>query len=196
MAQHSSLIFITGGVRSGKSRFAEDLAEKIWRRQEDSKLHYIASMQKSDEEMASRIARHQEDRRKSGLPWQTWEQPVGIGELVPFFHKHDVVLLDCLTTWLNNALFFSSNGWQNIEFVEKLFTDMCQEMTAISRQVRALIIVSNEVLHEPLDTNELIITYSRLLGTLHQWIVKNAREAYVVEMGIPVPMKGAKVCGE
>ena len=59
-----------------------------------------------------------------------------------------------------------------------------------------MIIVSNEVLHEPIGDNELILTYSRLLGKLHQSIVKDCREAYLVEMGIPVQMKGEKPCGE
>jgi adenosylcobinamide kinase/adenosylcobinamide-phosphate guanylyltransferase len=196
MAQHSSIIFITGGVRSGKSQFAEELAAKIWQQEESGGLHYIASMQASDKEMTKRIIRHQEDRRQSGLEWQTWEKPMSIGELAPSFHSNDVVLFDCLTTWLNNELFFSSDGWQDKEFLEGLPAKMLAGIAAIANRVRALIIVSNEVLHEPIGDNELILTYSKLLGKLHQSIVKDCREAYLVEMGIPVQMKGEKPCGE
>ena len=55
MAQNSSIIFITGGVRSGKSQFAEELAAKIWQQEASGGLHYIASMQASDKEMTKRI---------------------------------------------------------------------------------------------------------------------------------------------
>ncbi|MBB6447691.1 bifunctional adenosylcobinamide kinase/adenosylcobinamide-phosphate guanylyltransferase [Bacillus benzoevorans] len=196
MAQQSSLIFVSGGVRSGKSQFAEKLAADIWRQEPKNGLHYIASMQRSDGEMAQRITRHQEDRRRSGLKWQTWEKPVSIGELASSFYSHDVVLLDCLTTWLNNELFFSAGDFQDRVFLEQLFVQMRDGIEKIKRRVTALIIVSNEVLNEPIGDNDLILTYNRLLGRLHQAIVKDCREAYWVEMGIPVQMKGETRCGE
>lgn len=196
MAQQSSIIFVSGGVRSGKSQLAEKLAAGIWQQAGIGGLHYIASMQGSDGEMKQRITRHQEDRRKSGLEWQTWEKPVSIGELAPSFAGNDVVLLDCLTTWLNNELFFSDNSFQDKGFLEHLFEQMLGGIGEISRRVKALIIVSNEVLNEPIGHNELILTYNKLLGRLHQAIVKDCREAYWVEMGIPVQMKGETPCVE
>ncbi len=196
MARDSSIIFITGGVRSGKSQFAEELAAEIWHQEASGGLHYIASMQASDKEMTKRIARHQEGRRQSGLEWHTWEKPMSIGELAPSFHGNEFVLFDCLTTWLNNELFFSPDGWQDEEFLASLSAKMLEGIAMIAKRVRALIIVSNEVLHEPLGDNELIITYSKLLGKLHQSIVKDCREAYLVDMGIPLQMKGVRQCVE
>lgn len=196
MAQHSSIILVTGGVRSGKSQFAEKLAASIWQQQEGSSLQYIASMQASDGEMRQRIIRHQEDRRTSGLEWRTWEKPVSIGELAPLFSGDDVVLLDCLTTWLNNELFFSNNNFQDKGFLDRLFEQMLDGIGEISRHVKALIIVSNEVLNELTGDNDLILAYNRMLGKLHQAIVKACIEAYWVEMGIPVQMKGEKRCVE
>lgn len=192
MARQSSIIFVTGGVRSGKSQFAEKLAADLWREPDSGGLHYIASMQASDAEMKRRINRHQEDRRKSGLEWQTWEKPSSIGELACSFQKQDVVLLDCLTTWLNNELFYSDSGWQELSFIDQLYERMLKEINKISERVKALIIVSNEVLNEPVGDNDLILAYNKLLGKLHQAIVKDCREAYLVEMGIPIQMKGEK----
>ncbi|WP_338450771.1 bifunctional adenosylcobinamide kinase/adenosylcobinamide-phosphate guanylyltransferase [Niallia oryzisoli] len=190
MAKAESIIFITGGVRSGKSSFAEHLAADMWKRSGAGKLHYIAAMQPSDTEMKKRILKHQAGRQQSGLDWMTWEKPVSIEELAPSFHHHDVVLLDCLTTWLNNELFFEEKKWQEESFVEELLEEMWHGILRIAQEVRVLVIVSNEVLHEPIAGNELVFQYSRLLGKLHQRIVASSSKAFLVEAGIPVDMKG------
>ena len=190
MAHDSSIIFITGGVRSGKSRFAEKIAMERWQSLGSGHLHYIAAMQPSDFEMEKRIRRHKEDRRQSGHHWKTWEQPVSIGKLASYFKGDDIVLLDCLTTWLNNELFFVEDKWQDKAFQEALFEQMCQEINKISQQVHTLIIVSNEVLNEPIGDNGFVIRYRRLLGKLHQAIVEDAYQAFLVEAGLPILMKG------
>ena len=120
-------------------------------------------MQSSDSEMQQRISRHQEDRRQSGCDWKTWEKPVSIGELASFFKHDDIVLLDCLTTWLNNELFFVEDKWQDESFQATLFDQMCQGINDIRLKVKGMIIVSNEVLHEPIQHNELVLIYSKLL---------------------------------
>ena len=190
MAHDSSIIFITGGVRSGKSRFAEKMATELSKSSNRSMLHYIAAMQPSDSEMRQRIGLHQEERLQSGYRWQTWEKPVSIGELASIFKSDDIVLLDCLTTWLNNELFFVENKWQDERFQMALFEKMRSGIKSISQQVKALIIVSNEVLYEPIGNNDLVLIYSRMLGKLHQDLVGNAHQAFLVEAGIPVLMKG------
>lgn len=189
MANQSSLVFITGGVRSGKSQFAEKTASQLWKSSQKSNLHYIATMVESDSEMRNRIYRHQEDRIRSGLGWQTWEKPNKIGELAPF-HENDIVLLDCLTTWLNNELFFQGDCWQKQTSQHDLIEKMWTEIQGLSKGIGTFIIVSNEVLHEPVGSNELVYVYRRILGELHQRIVERARCAYLVESGIPVVMKG------
>lgn len=190
MAQHSSITFITGGVRSGKSTFAEKMASVSWKAENYGQLHYIAAMQPSDEEMKQRIEKHQEDRGRSGLNWKTWEKPTSISELAVNFSHEDVVLLDCLTTWLNNELFLKVDRWQDESFLRELYEKIWNEIEVISRKVKSFIIVSNEVLNEPLQTNDLVLIYSSLLGSLHQRIVAQSRQAYLVEAGIPILMKG------
>jgi len=60
----------------------------------------------------------------------------------------------------------------------------------VSQSVKTFIIVSNEVLNEPISNRDLVFTYHYLLGNLHQRIVREAKEAYLVEAGIPIAMKG------
>ena len=190
MAHESSISFITGGVRSGKSSFAERMAMELAQSFNESQLQYIAAMQPSDVEMKQRISRHKEVRVQSGYCWQTWEKPILIGELARTFKSNDIVLLDCLTTWLNNELFIVEDKWQDEQFQADLFEQMCQGIHAISLKVKALIIVSNEVFYESIQQNELVLIYSKLLGKLHQYIVTTAKQAFLVEAGIPILMKG------
>src|SRR5690606_5688809 len=91
-----ALIFICGGVRSGKSSFAEKSAAGI-ASQINGVLNYVAAGQPSDPEMKERIDRHQKDRMESGLDWKTWEKPAELNTISAAFSSKDVVLLDCLT---------------------------------------------------------------------------------------------------
>lgn len=184
------LIFISGGARSGKSTFAEEYALSL-AHQKDAKLHYVATSRKSDAEMKRRIEHHREQRRKSGASWQTWESPVGAGKLASRFHDTDIVLLDCLTVWLTNELFLDGGEerWQDSRYQENVYNAILNSVTAIRKKAGTLILVSNEVLNEPLPENFLVQTYGRLLGHLHQSIVAEASRSYLVESGFPVLMK-------
>ena len=188
----SSLIFISGGVRSGKSSFAEKLAADM-ARQTAGNLHYIAAGQASDTEMKERIVRHQKDRLASGLRWKTWEQPTDIMALSEAFGRHDIVLLDCLTTLLNNEFFAVDGQWKMASFQEQVMCSIMKGIEQITRCCQALIVVSNEVLYESIGENELVFTYSKMLGQLHQHAVANAKQAYLVEAGIPILMKEVDV---
>ncbi|WP_264740981.1 bifunctional adenosylcobinamide kinase/adenosylcobinamide-phosphate guanylyltransferase [Cytobacillus firmus] len=184
-----SLIFISGGVRSGKSSFAERTAAGLAIKTE-GKLHYIAAGKAYDPEMEARIQRHQDDRDKSGLSWTTWEKSSALEEISGNFNNQDIILFDCLTTLLNNELFRAEDVWRNREFQENLSSDILRAITEIRKKCSSLVVVSNEVLNEPIGKNELVITYSKILGTLHRNIVDMADEAYLVEAGIPIQMKG------
>ncbi|MHA7963158.1 bifunctional adenosylcobinamide kinase/adenosylcobinamide-phosphate guanylyltransferase [Paenibacillus sp. CAU 1782] len=107
-------VLITGGARSGKSRFAEAYAAHI-----GSRGIYIATCQPYDQEMKERIGRHQVQREEDGFAWTTLEEPLRVGELLDELSKQlenevqelrardekpPVVLLDCLTLWLTNHM--------------------------------------------------------------------------------------------
>ncbi|HLR52564.1 MAG TPA: bifunctional adenosylcobinamide kinase/adenosylcobinamide-phosphate guanylyltransferase [Candidatus Avamphibacillus sp.] len=180
------LIFITGGVRSGKSSFAETLAISRVQNMKRS-LHYIATSKQSDKEMIDRIKRHQEQRNSSDVSWKTREQTVDM-HMLEFTHS-DIVLLDCLTVLLSNELFRDEYNSSDEQYQEETYHRILKGIDAILRQTQTLIIVSNEVLNEPLSSELLTKSYASLLGKLHQAIVKQATKAYLVEAGIPVLMK-------
>ncbi|MDZ5474211.1 bifunctional adenosylcobinamide kinase/adenosylcobinamide-phosphate guanylyltransferase [Bacillus sp. 31A1R] len=190
MANTSRLVFVTGGVRSGKSSFAERLAEMESIRTEGS-LHYIATGVNSDSEMAKRIVRHQQERTNSELDWNTWEQSHNVGNLAPKFSNKDIILLDCLTTLLNNEFFTRHQDWDEkfqLEVQDWILTGIDQ----LREKCHTLIVVSNELLHEGLLNNDLVFIYGRLIGRLHQQLVTNADQAYLIESGIPILMKGER----
>lgn len=191
MAAVPSLIFISGGVRSGKSSFAELLAVNI-AAETGGELYYLATGVPFDSEMRERIQKHKDDRAQGKYVWQTIECPENIGGLAESFEGKEVVLLDCLTTLLNNELYTSDQNW-NDDFLSGVMVKVITGIREINTRTRTLIVVSNEVFQEPLPESELIQTYKKILGKIHQQIVKEADKAYLVEAGIPIIMKGVRV---
>ncbi|MGX6441705.1 bifunctional adenosylcobinamide kinase/adenosylcobinamide-phosphate guanylyltransferase [Neobacillus sp. K501] len=189
METTSTLIFITGGVRSGKSNYAEQMAVEIARKY-DGQLTYIATGVPSDQEMKQRIAKHQQDREAGLFNWKTIERSLKIGEIADGFCKRDIILLDCVTTLLNNELFSNDQDWDEA-FIKMTLERIVNGILAIKSRAGTLIVVSNEVFYEPNVGNELVFTYRKLLGQIHQRLVENADQAILVEAGIPIMMKGA-----
>lgn len=183
----SPFIFITGGVRSGKSTFAEQLAISF-AKEKGGHLHYIATSETVDDEMKERIKRHQEERKRSSLLWRTWEQPVQIEKIAPFFGKGDILLLDCLTTLVNNEMYLFDRE------IEEIFHRVKKGIFSFIEQGSTLIVVSNEVGFEPIDHHhELVLNYCSLIGKLHRAFVEKANRAYLVESGIPILMKNHEI---
>lgn len=183
----ASLVFISGGVRSGKSTFAEQLANTHAKRRH-GKLHYIACGQHTDGEMSARIKRHQETREANSIPWRTWEQPVNLLGIADQFTKQDIVLIDCITTLLSNELFADDD--YKMSYPKDRQQAILQGVKRIQKNSFLTIVVSNEVFHEPVGTEPLTIIYTKMLGQLHQKLVATATHAFVVEAGIPIVMKG------
>ncbi|MEH6995849.1 bifunctional adenosylcobinamide kinase/adenosylcobinamide-phosphate guanylyltransferase [Neobacillus drentensis] len=183
----ASLIFISGGVRSGKSSFAEKIALEL-AKENGGQLNYLATGVPSDQEMRERIEKHQRDREAGIFQWRTLEQSQNIREIAHFFNCEDIILLDCVTTLLNNELFSANQKWD-----ESFFTNVMETITTgiieIRDRAKVLIVVSNEVFHESMAENDLVFSYGRILGKLHQQLVKTADQAFLVEAGIPINMK-------
>ena len=94
----SKVTLVTGGARSGKSTFAEELVKE-----KGDKILYIATAKAIDEEMKDRIRRHRE-RRPNG--WDTLEQYSGLGAVLPDRSRdYDALLLDCVTIMSTNIIF-------------------------------------------------------------------------------------------
>lgn len=188
--KQGTLTFISGGVRSGKSAYAEQLV-RTDAKQTGGRLVYIASGTATDDEMAKRIARHQTDRADDG--WMTIEQPTHLEQVLPNLQPDDHVLWDCVTTWLGNEAFA---GWETgtpcilkPECMDQKITTLLDTIERIQNRTNQLVIVSNEVFDEQLKTEEITRTYTHTLGTLHQAIVAKADAAIEMDSGLPIVHK-------
>lgn len=180
----AKMIFITGGVRSGKSAYAEALAESLSVEHEWN-LHYIACGVASDPEMQKRIHRHQTKRSEAIAVWKTWEKPYQLNKIADQFTDKDVLVLDCMTTLLNNYLFLC-----RMTDKHQVISNILADVDSLSKTCRQIIIVSNEVFQGMPHEDTLTTTYQALLGTIHQHIVNRADYAYLIEHGIPICKKG------
>ncbi|MCM3756041.1 threonine-phosphate decarboxylase CobD [Sporosarcina aquimarina] len=188
--KQGSLTFISGGVRSGKSAYAEQLV-RTGAKQTGGRLIYIASGTATDDEMSERIARHRTDRADDG--WMTIEQPTHLEDVLPSLQQGDHVLWDCVTTWLGNVAY---EGWETgspcilkTECMDEKITKLLDTIKGIQNLTNQLVIVSNEVFDEPLKTEEITRTYTHTLGKLHQAIVAKADTAIEMDSGLPIVHK-------
>lgn len=183
-----TLIFITGGVRSGKSAFAENYAQKISQEIDGKRIVYIATGVATDSEMLVRILRHQVDRRASSYSWHTIEEPYRVDYAMQQLTTGDVALWDCVTTWLTNCFYEGyDTGTPCVEkqgCVERKIVTMKKALLAAKRASIPLIIVSNELLDEPPYAFHEVELYRQYLGELHQWFVSEAEEVYELDYGI------------
>lgn len=191
MAQ-SSLIFVSGGVRSGKSRFAEKLAINL-SHHHDGTLYYVACGRPGDPEMNERIARHKIDRENSAGNWVTLEYPVAIDGAVPLLDSYSIVLIDCLTTLLNNEMFpaaSSMDEWESPTFLASVKKRILDAIKELRKHAKSVIVVSNELLHAPITDNGVNHAYSKMIGNIHQEMVAMSDKAYLMEAGCAMLMKG------
>ena len=177
------LIFITGGVRSGKSSYAEGLAAGL--RKGNEELVYLACGVNTDQEMERRILKHQEDRAFATENWITMECPRSIGDALDSIPHHAIVLLDCLTTLLTNEM-FAAEKMDDRGVEKKIF----QSIIAVLDRAQVLIVVSNEVFFDlPINSGD-ILRFQRTLGLLHNRMVEESITAIDMSVGIPVVKKG------
>jgi adenosylcobinamide kinase/adenosylcobinamide-phosphate guanylyltransferase len=170
------IILITGGCRSGKSRFALDYANQHF-----SKKLYLATCEALDEEMAQRIAHHKKTRSPE---WQTIEEPVEVADKIKQYgDKTDVILLDCITLWLSNLLMRQKDDAEILKEISALI-DTMQEKQA------SLIFVSNEVGLGIVPADPLSRRFRDLSGMANQRIAEAAETAIFMVSGIPIFLKG------
>lgn len=188
------LVFVTGGVRSGKSSWAEQYCMN--KSKGNQPIHYIATSISYDDEMKDRIFDHQKRRDESIVNWITWERPRQIGSLQEKLEGNEVVLLDCLTNLVNNELFIhveqGDERWKSFDYQKHVFQSITQDILRIQRKASLFVIVTNEVVYESFST-DVVMPYMRLLGNIHQWIVQHSEVAVRMEWGIPLFVKGERI---
>ena len=173
-------IFITGGARSGKSLFAENLAEQF-----GEQLCYLATAQTLDSEMDERVRRHRERR---GVQWNTVEEPILLSQaLAQNDGLYSVILVDCVTLWLSNLLFTYESAGECID--ERIYEDVQRLKSTLQGMTTPVILVSNEVGMGIVPDNKLARMFRDIAGTANQELAGVADEVHVVISGIPLKLK-------
>jgi adenosylcobinamide kinase / adenosylcobinamide-phosphate guanylyltransferase len=175
------LILVLGGVRSGKSRFAQDLAERLG----GDDVLFVATAEAGDDEMIRRIDHH---RRSRPSPWRTLEQPLAAGEAIMNLDAvPPVILIDCLTLLVSNAMLHCDG---NAEAAQQRVTAETQSLIDAARQREAaMIIVSGEVGLGLVPDNPLGRLFRDLLGWANQMIAAEANATYLMVAGLAVDVK-------
>ena len=166
-------ILITGGIKSGKSRFALKIAREI----EKGEKIFIATARPIDKEMEDKIATHKKVR---GSDFQTVEEPIHLGAILRKINQSTVVI-DCSTLWLSNLFF---------ELVESEKSDEKESFIQALKEFGGnIIIATNEVGWGIIPADETSRNYQAELGRLNQEVAENCDEVYILISGIPLKIK-------
>ncbi len=171
--RQGEVTLILGGARSGKSRLGEAIAAP-----NGTGAIYVATAEARDEEMAQRIAAHQERR---GVNWRTEEIPLELSSaLAGLMDRNEPILVDCLTLWLTNILLADRDVEGEIDALQK----------AIGGARTNLIFIANETGLGIVPENALARRFRDLSGVMNQKIAAAADNVLLVAAGLPLVMKG------
>ena len=181
----SKITLVTGGSRSGKSSFAENLLKNT-----DDVL-YIATAIITDEEMGHRIKKHIESRNSK---WTTHE---GFFDLDKAIEQYDIdnIMLDCVTIMTTNLMFKQEIDFDNIsmEKVDDLLNNIKNEFEKLISKARAtnknLVMVTNEVGLGLVPESKLSRIFRDIAGFVNQYIASLSDEVYLISCGLPLKLK-------
>lgn len=178
------LTLVLGGVRAGKSSYAQRLAS------EGERVLFVATAEAGDEEMTARIQAHRETRPTD---WDTLEEPIDlVGALMPMLHQYDTVLLDCLTIWVSNLLLHGQgSGSGNVD----ILSETKRLLELYGKADATWIVVSNEVGLGVVPATRLGRSYADELGRVNQTVAAAADDVYFMAAGLPLPMKHREAGG-
>ncbi len=179
-SRHITLIL--GGARSGKSSYAQSLAEETGK-----SVTFIATAQALDDEMSARIQKHRAER---SVNWETLEIPVGIASHTQQI-RADVVILDCITLLVSNLLmqFVKDDLVDEKPFMLAVQKEMDDLLLAISEQEQSWIIVSNELGLGLVPPYQMGRVYRDWLGWANQRLAREADKVIFMVAGIPTVIK-------
>ena len=178
--------FVTGGARSGKSRYAERLALQS-ARESALDVVYIATMEPRDDELRQRVERHRADRPAT---WQTIEAPLDPATALRSVDNDACALLDCLSLWVANrlmALDDELSAEPSQKSVRELESSLQQETDALIAAAEGrsapTVIVTNEVGNGVVPEYALGRIYRDLLGLANQRVAARATRAWLMASG-------------
>ena len=167
----TKIIMITGGQRSGKSAYAEQLALRL-----SERPVYLATAHVWDEEFRHRVEMHQARR---GSQWTNVEEE-------KYLSRHDftrrVVVVDCITLWCTNFFF-------ELQDVDKALTALKAEFDRFTAQDATFIFVTNEIGSGGVSENAVQRQFTDLQGWMNQYVASCADEVVLMVSGIPVKIK-------
>jgi adenosylcobinamide kinase/adenosylcobinamide-phosphate guanylyltransferase len=166
------IILITGGARSGKSSYAEQLALRL-----SANPVYLATARVWDDEFRQRVVKHQERR---GSEWTNIEEEKQLS-------KHNLegrtVLIDCITMWCNNFFFDLHDD------VDATLEAMKQEFLKFTQPEATYIFVTNEIGMGGTSINDVQRRFTDLQGWFNQFVASQADEVIFMVSGIPMKIK-------
>ena len=170
-------VLILGGAKSGKSGLALRLCNEF-----QGKKVFLATAKALDREMALRIERHKKERPSD---WETIEEPLDLANvLAALDHDRIVVIVDCLTLWLNNLLMEYGDDTEAIERDIVRFLDALEGIENL-----VAVLVSNEVGSGIVPENPLARRFRDLAGSLNQRVASISRKVIMVWAAIPSMIK-------
>ena len=172
-------VLISGGARSGKSYYAQKLAE-----QSGAGVIFVATAEALDDEMKTRIENHKKTRPAT---WLTLEAPRDIGAcLQKCLSEQEFVIIDCITLLVSNILGQCSDN-------DKAEALVIQEINSLVECMKisnaTFIIVTNEVGLGIVPDNDLARLYRDVLGRANQILAQFATDVYLMVAGIPLQIK-------
>ncbi len=180
----SRVHLITGGSRSGKSGYAQRLAESL-----PGLRAFIATCPVVDEEMRQRILKHQLARAAG--TWQTIEEPLDLARVIAARTDIPVLLVDCLTLWINNLMYAAEQAHQPPVGEEQVAARTREILAACAQRGGTILFVTNEVGMGIVPENALARRYRDLVGRCNQTLAAGANAVTLVTCGIPLHLKGS-----
>ena len=171
------VVLVLGGVRSGKSRYAQELATS------GKRVAFIATAEACDGDMCQRIARHRSERPGH---WTTFEAPLALEDtLREFGNQFDIILIDCLTVWTANIMQAEDSDEERVLARADRLANVLGNVSA------SVILVSNEVGSGIHPNTVMGRSYRDLLGFVNQRIAGAADEVILLVAGCPLFVKQA-----
>lgn len=172
------LIFLLGGARSGKSRYAE-----TWGVEHGNHVLFVATAQALDDEMRDKIAHHQALRPAH---WRTLEAPLNVGEAIQAARAdHDTVIVDCLTLLAANVLLSLPDDSNREEATNRVLHEIDGLLRAYDYSQSTWLIVSNEVGMGIVPPTRLGRLFRDALGSANQRVAQAADEVLLFVAGLP-----------
>lgn len=171
-SEFPKLTLVTGGISSGKSLWVEGFVKRASKRKT-----YLATAMPLDDELNEKIRQHQERR---GENWQLLEDPFTDGSVFLKFGESDIILFECMSTWLGNLLYKKVD-------LEVHLNNFLANLTTSNANI---VVVSVESGSGVIPMDETSRTFVKELGTLNRRIAGISDLTILITAGLPLVIKG------